>query len=468
MASAGLLVFASSPSRRARVSARRPLPLRVRLYVWAVVAAAAALVAWWLRAWQGPVPADPTNLADPAVPELFALLFTLAIVASHVRLHVMRGHDVSVVNTVHFASLLLLGAPLAMLVVCAGTFVGEVTLSLRLHVMRGARLRSLHQILFSAGQHTITAGVGGLIYYALVPHTAPSHQELPINLWALPGTVAAMYLTNTWLVAIVIGLQRRESPLDVWRTGRRRAVLQEAGLYLLGLITARTAVQDPWMPLLMVLPVAIVFVSLKRSVQLEEQTLAAVEALADVVDRRDRYTFEHSKRVANYAEQIARTMQLSGNEVESIRLAARVHDLGKIGVPDSVLLKPGALTPEEKALMDRHPEIGAEILSRFPLYHRGRELVRSHHERVDGRGYPAAIGGARLALGAKIIAVADSLDAMTSDRPYRKALSFEQAMAEIRRGKGMQWAPEAVEALEKLMDTPRPRRFAPARLLAVA
>src|SRR5438067_618530 len=83
-------------------------------------------------------------------------------------------------------------------------------------------------------------------------------QALPINLWALPGTVSTMYLANTWLVAIVIGLQRRESPLDVWRTGRRRAVLQEAGLYLLGLITARTAVQDPWIPLLMVLPVAIV------------------------------------------------------------------------------------------------------------------------------------------------------------------------------------------------------------------
>jgi putative nucleotidyltransferase with HDIG domain len=428
---------------------REPLPLRVRLYVWLIAVGALGTLAWWLRTWLAPLPSDPISR------ELTVLLFVLAVVASHLRLHIMRGHDVQMANTMHFASLLLFGAPAAMFIVGASTFTGELTLSYRRHFTRGLRLRSLHQILFSTSQHALTVGIGGIVYYALLPQTAPAQLDSIANVWAVPAAAAAMYLANTSLVAAIVGLQRRENPVHIWLAGRRTDVLQEAGLFLLGLITARTAVEAPWMPLVMVLPTAIIFVSLKRSVQLQEQTIAAVEALADVVDRRDRYTFEHSKRVAEYAAKIARAMRLPGGEVETIRLAARVHDLGKIGVPDSVLLKPGALTPEEKALMDSHPAIGAEILSRFPEYRRGRELVLSHHERIDGKGYPTRADGSQLSLGAKIIAVADALDAMTSDRPYRKALPIDIALAELRRGKGLQWAPEVVEAAEKLLESPQ-------------
>src|SRR5205814_1252319 len=158
-------------------------------------------------------------------------------------------------------------------------------------------------------------------------------------------------------------------------------------------------------------------------------TLDAVEALADVVDLRDPYTHAHSQRVAGYAAEIARRMQLPAEEVENIRLAARVHDLGKIGVPDHILRKPGPLSDEEWLEMRKHTEVGAELVSKFPEYRRGRELIWCHHERVDGQGYPRALAGMQVPIGARIIAVADAWDAMTSDRPYRQAMPRERALA---------------------------------------
>jgi HD-GYP domain-containing protein (c-di-GMP phosphodiesterase class II) len=442
---------------------RKPLPLRVRLFIWLVAAAAVGLLAWWLQAWQVRLAVDATSF------ELIAILGVLGVVAGHFRLRIMPRQDVDMVNAVHFASLLLFGAPSAMIVVGATTLLTELTVSVRRHFQEGVRLRSVHQVVFQTSQWVLSAGVGGLVYYQLVPQAMPARLDRLENAWAVPAAAAAMYLVNSGLVAAVAGLQRSLSPVDLWLISRRRRTLEEAALYLLGLIAARTAVQDPWSPLLMVLPVAIVYVSLKRSVQLQSETIEAVEALADIVDRRDRYTFEHSRRVARYAAEIARTMGVSADEVETIRLAARVHDLGKIGVPDRVLFKPGALTPAEKALMDQHPEMGYEILSRFPAYRqRGGEMVRSHHEHFDGGGYPNHLAGSRLSLGAQIIALADALDAMTSDRPYRRALTFSHALAEVRRGKGVQWAPEVVDALERLLTSPGAVAFELTPRVAVA
>ena len=148
---------------------------------------------------------------------------------------------------------------------------------------------------------------------------------------------------------------------------------------------------------------------------------------------------------------IARQMHLPEREVELVRLAARVHDLGKIAVPDKVLHKRGRLTDEEFAIMKRHPVTGAEILAKFPEYRKGRELVLAHHERVDGRGYPRGLERDEIPLGARIIAVADSWDAMTSDRPYRDALDKRVAMAELLRGRATQWDAEVVGAFAATM-----------------
>src|SRR5262249_4484170 len=224
----------------------------------------------------------------------------------------------------------------------------------------------------------------------------------------------------------------------------------------IGFVTAILAVEHSWAPLVMVVPTAVVYLSTKRAVLLHEQTIAAVEAMADLVDRRDSYTAEHSKRVAANVAVIATALGASRDDVATMRLAARVHDLGKIALPDSVLSKPGRLTPGELTLMKTHPQLGHDILMRFPQYRKGREIVLAHHERIDGAGYPRGLSGDRIPLGARVLAVADALDAMTSSRPYRPAMRLHQAMTELRIGRGTQWSAEVVDAVDRLVNAAQP------------
>jgi putative nucleotidyltransferase with HDIG domain len=165
------------------------------------------------------------------------------------------------------------------------------------------------------------------------------------------------------------------------------------------------------------------------------------------LDTRDEETEEHSQRVRRYTELIARHYGLGEDEIEDISRGALLHDIGKIGVPDAILLKPSRLTPEEHALMRNHPRIGYSMIADIPFLAKAAELVLHHHEAYDGSGYPSGLIGERIPLGARIFAVADTLDAMTSDRPYRKALSLDAAFAEIRRCREQQFDPAVVDTL---------------------
>jgi putative nucleotidyltransferase with HDIG domain len=245
----------------------------------------------------------------------------------------------------------------------------------------------------------------------------------------------------------VVGLQLSLSPVGIWLSNWRYDILEHIALYLLGVLTALVVQQYSWALLLTVVPLAIVYISLQRSVYLRRQTKEAIEALADVVDMRDPYTFSHSKRVADYAFELARALRLPPAEIETITSAARVHDLGKVGIVEAVLNKPGGLNDAEWEQMRQHPVKGAQIVSRFPYYAEGRELIEHHHERMDGGGYPAGVRAEELSIGARIIAVADSLDAMTSDRVYRKALPLEVVRQEFEKGAGTQWDASVVERL---------------------
>jgi putative nucleotidyltransferase with HDIG domain len=416
----------------------------VNAFIWAVGVLALAAACGWGVAWKGPV------LTDGVQQLLFALLLPLAALAVHFPLHVGPKYNVTLVAAVQFAALLLLGPPAAIGLMAIAAFVGLAGIRLRTW-MQGRTQRTWRSIFFNVSQHVLSTAAGGVAYFGPLPHTIPAPQDRIDNVWAVPLAVVAIYATSSGLVSIIAGIQSGRHPLELWRSVRKRELLHEAGLFLLGLVAARTAQSDPWIPLVMVLPIWIIYLSTKRNVLLVEQTIDAVEALADVVDRRDRYTFEHSKRVAEYAQKIARAMKLPAEQVEQIRLAARVHDLGKIGVPNEVLHKPGKLGPEEWEVMRSHPEVGYEILSKFPEYREGRELVLAHHEHFDGNGYPNALPGRRQNIGAQIISVADTLDAMTSDRPYRRALPVDDALLALRQGKGTQFNPEVVEALERLI-----------------
>lgn len=175
-----------------------------------------------------------------------------------------------------------------------------------------------------------------------------------------------------------------------------------------------------------------------------------VTALAEAVEKRDPYTAGHVRRVVCYAVLIGAELGWDREALDRLRLAATLHDIGKIAVPDRVLGKDGPLDDEEASIMRKHPVDGAEIVGRIGELRGVLGGVRSHHERPDGRGYPDGLRGAQIPEEARVIAVADTFDAMTTDRPYRRGLSAARALAEIRVGAGSQFCPRAVSAFERL------------------
>ncbi|HEX5483174.1 MAG TPA: HD domain-containing phosphohydrolase [Terriglobia bacterium] len=180
--------------------------------------------------------------------------------------------------------------------------------------------------------------------------------------------------------------------------------------------------------------------------QIEKTYDETLEALGAAVDLRDAATAGHCTRVTRYALEIAKVMGCEADYLRNIARGAYLHDIGKIGIPDGVLLKDGALSREEQALMRTHVEIGDRLVSRIAFLEPAMEIVRYHHERFDGAGYPNGLRGESIPLGARIFAVADALDAMTSDRPYRNALPWATAEAEIQKQSGSQFDPEVVDA----------------------
>ncbi len=171
-----------------------------------------------------------------------------------------------------------------------------------------------------------------------------------------------------------------------------------------------------------------------------------LKSLIATVEARDSYTKQHSERVTAYALRIAAVLGLGAEEQDLIRFGGFLHDIGKIGVRDTVLLKPGGLTREEFEEIRRHAAIGDEIVKPIKFFTREREIIRHHHEHYDGAGYPDGIAGQRIPLSARILAVADSYDAMTSNRPYREARTHEYAVSELKRCASTQFDPEVVRA----------------------
>ncbi|HJR34341.1 MAG TPA: HD domain-containing phosphohydrolase [Gemmatimonadales bacterium] len=191
---------------------------------------------------------------------------------------------------------------------------------------------------------------------------------------------------------------------------------------------------------------------LERTLELEESRLEVLERLARAAEFRDDDTGQHTRRVGRIARSIAEGVGASRSEVDVIARAAPLHDVGKIGVPDQILLKPGKLTPEEFQVMQQHSSIGAEILAggRSSLIQMAAEVARHHHERWDGSGYPAGLSGNAIPLAARVVALADVFDALAHTRPYRKAWPLDEVLAEIYRQAGAHFDPRLVDAFRRL------------------
>ena len=370
-------------------------------------------------------------------PLLAGLLVAAIAASSSFPVHMPPKSKITTETTAIFATLLLFPPPAAMAIAALGKFI-SYQIFLR---------NKWGHTLFEVAQTMLYTGLGGFTFHNLISEPLTSVINAPSGLLTLVGVALILHAANAFLVAGVVALQTQRSIIRVWVTYNSHDLPQHAALYVMGPLAALVAQISVWALCLMVIPVALIYISFRNNSLLRFQTKEAVEALADTIDMRDPYTFQHSQRVARYARELAVKMGLSEDMVDTIESAARVHDLGKVGIDTSVLSKPAALSESDWEKMRKHPEIGASIVGRFPFFHSGQELILCHHERYDGQGYPNGVNNSSIPIGAKIIAVADAFDAMTSDRPYRRALPLTTVLRELERYKGIQWDPQVTEAL---------------------
>ncbi|HEV2140656.1 MAG TPA: HD-GYP domain-containing protein [Candidatus Dormibacteraeota bacterium] len=390
---------------------------------------------------------------------LLAALAAAGILALEFPLHVNISEKVSVATAVFFAAVLLLpvweaAALIGLLQACdlGIAAVRKVRATKERPPMRAVAIN----IVFNGGQAYLSAVAAGILLGA-GGVSARAGLDEPRDALVLVAAAAVMYASNLLLVACAIGLATSRNPLPLFLNTQRVVYVQFATLYVIGAIAAFAAVRYSWLPLLAIVPAVLVYHWLRQRVEMRREAMRAMERMADEVDRRDPYTFHHSQRVAIYTHAIARKLGFSAADVELVEVAAKVHDIGKIRIPDAILLKPAALTSDERRVMETHPRLGFDILRPISEYAKVLDLVLTHHERYDGKGYPNGTIGRRLMLIAQVIPVADSLDAMTSARAYRGARSWDSALEELRRGSGTQWNPQVVEAaVAALSQTQRP------------
>ncbi len=411
----------------------RSLRWQLRAYILAVLALATVMLSLAVAG---------AGMPSQAHAAMAAILLAMASAAQVWPLHLSTKVKITVDDMPTFAAALLLTPFDAMFVAGASTLIG-----LR---FRNTRMRWYNRA-FNAAATVIATGVAAHVYLWLGGPTPPTMSAA----LAIISAGLAKYLLQAVLVDLVVALQLKRRPLERWWEVHRRDVPYEAALYLLGALAAVTVGQEALALVLFAVPMGAMLVSLRETARVREQTRAAILELADLIDLRDPYTHGHSQRVAALAERLARRMKLEATQIALIRDAARVHDIGKIGTNDLVLLKQGPLNDEERAEMQRHVEIGHRLLAHIPEFFEGAELVLAHHERHDGKGYPRGLKGDELPLEVSVISVADSYDAMTTDRPYRRGMPWEKVREELVRGRGTQWRERAVDAFLAMIEEDR-------------
>ncbi|MBI3732706.1 MAG: HD domain-containing protein, partial [Chloroflexi bacterium] len=369
----------------------RNLPRTAQIYLWAVMLITAwVLVATFPQLW--PALADsPRDIFLSAIGVVGLFYWTTHTIP------IGYSTVVHVSGSVVFAGVLLLPISVTTWVTAVG--MGAAYLYLN-HVLGR---RPWYNTTFNVANWTLTANVACAFWRLWGP---ASITPLEMTLPSLIATGVVYVLCNAGLVSGMHALRRRQNWLSTWWSiVRLGAAYTGSADVMIGTLTAAVVqFAGPVGLILVVIPTAFFYYSLRVSYDLRVQTIEAVQVMADVIDQRDRYTFDHSQRVSKYAELIATKMRLPPEQIETLRMSARVHDLGKIGIDGSMLHKPGALTSDERDRFQRHVYVGAMIIERFPRYREGREIVLYHHERYDGDGYPERLIGTDIPLGARIVA----------------------------------------------------------------
>ena len=433
------------------------MPIQARIYIVATAAAGAAVLATSLLHFHSH---DPLK---------FACYLLIAILASTMK---VRSPGIEGSMSVHFLFVLLgileLSLPETLVIGCAAAAVQ--TLWKPVHPPEQVK------VVFNL---SMTANAIFATYFAYRLSGGFLNHSMPL---LLVVAACAYFLSNTLPVAVVIALTEKRSLRGIWsETYFWSFSYYLAGAAVVGLVSFANR-QVGWQTALLVLPVMYWLYrsyhlylgrleeerkrveverqqveTEKRHVEAEKQHveqvsalhLRTIEALALAIDAKDHTTHMHLHRVRTYALELAKEMGLSEQETDALRAAALLHDIGKLAVPDHIINKPGRLTPEEFAKMKIHPVVGAEILEKVEFPYAVAPIVRSHHEKWNGKGYPDGLKGDEIPIGARILSAVDCLDAIATDRQYRKALPLDEAMKTVAGEAGTSFDPKVVEILQR-------------------
>lgn len=375
-----------------------------------------------------------------------AMLTALAMIGERYPLQFTHHTSVNTANAAYIAMILTLPAGMPGVLALLAAAIG---LGLRRQANPSI---TPPELLFNVGQAALYTSVGALHYELTVDYRVGPRIDDLGSLGPMVATAIVMHLVNTGAVAGAAGLQSGVSPVRVWRRNLMIDAGPQAALAAIGLLAATVAIHTWYLVPLLALPGVLVQRTVQDMIRLRHDTQEALASLVEVVELRDPYTAGHSRRVAATARLIAHELGLTEEEADLVESAGQVHDIGKVAVDPHLLLKTSKLNDDEWAQMQLHPVHGANVVDRFAAYREGAKVVRHHHERWDGSGYPDRIGGETIPLGARILAVADAFDAMTSDRPYRDGMPVERAVAILREGAGTQWDPDVVAAFVAIVE----------------
>ena len=408
-----------------------------RLLIGGMAGAGVVSFAWAFSHWQS---SDPVK---------FLCYLIAALLASSLKMSLPGIEGTLSVNFLFtLLGILELGLPETLLIGVASTL-GQF-------YWKSTRRLKLVQLVFNVSQVTVSSAIAYGAYQLVVIHVLHAPGSLALVIAAI-----TQFTCNTVALATIIGLTEDKSVGKVW--GQSQLWLfpyYMVGAAVAGLVHFLNG-HIGWQSSLLVLPpIYLIYRSYRlylgkletekrHAEQVSSLHLRTIEALALAIEAKDQTTGDHLQRVRVYAMELAKELRLSGDECEALRAASVLHDIGKLAVPEHIISKPGKLTPEEFDKMKIHPIVGAEILEQVDFPYPVVPIVRAHHEKWDGSGYPSGLAGEAIPIGARILAAVDCLDALASDRQYRKALPLDEAMAKVVSEAGKSFDPQVVAILHR-------------------
>ena len=288
---------------------------------------------------------------------------------------------------------------------------------------------------------------------AAVPNISAVLGSLGNHVFSMVVAIMAHIMVNTSIISVHISIATDQKAMIAWAYSFLWSVFNLLIVGMMGVtIAAVYTSYGPLMVILFMIPLLLARNFFVQNVKMREIYLNTIMALTSAIEAKDIYTRGHSERVQKISAMIAKEMRLPAGQLEMLRYAAILHDIGKIGISETILNKPARLTKEEYAKIMEHPAIGAKIVEEVDFLSRASKIIKSHHECFDGSGYPDGIKGSEIPLESQILSVADAYDAMTTDRPYREAFTDKGAWEELERKSGTQFSPEVVRAFRKAVD----------------